>query len=59
VYPRATSLAARGVVELESLVSRRAALDEAADAFTSAADRTGLKVIIEPQRHGSAGSSHR
>jgi L-iditol 2-dehydrogenase len=59
VYPRAIALAARGVVDLESLVSRRAALDEAADAFTSAADRTGLKVIIEPQRHRSAGSFHR
>jgi L-iditol 2-dehydrogenase len=47
-YPRAISLAARGVVDLESLVSRHAALDEAADAFTAAADRTGLKVIIEP-----------
>lgn len=59
VYPRAIALAARGVVDLESLVSRRAALDEAADAFTAAADRTGLKVIIEPQRRGSAGSFHR
>jgi L-iditol 2-dehydrogenase len=49
VYPRAISLAARGVVDLESLVSRRAALGEAADAFTSAAGRCGLKVIIEPQ----------
>lgn len=49
VYPRAISLAARGVVDLESLVSRRAALSEAAGAFTSAAGRSGLKVIIEPQ----------
>jgi L-iditol 2-dehydrogenase len=49
VYSRAISLAARGVVDLESLVSRRAALGEVADAFTSAAGRCGLKVIIEPQ----------
>jgi L-iditol 2-dehydrogenase len=48
VYPRAISLAARGVVDLESLVTRRAALGEAADAFASAAGRSGLKVIIEP-----------
>jgi L-iditol 2-dehydrogenase len=48
VYPRAISLAARGVVDLESLVSRRVALGEAADAFTSAVGRSGLKVIIEP-----------
>jgi L-iditol 2-dehydrogenase len=50
VYPRAISLAARGVAGLEPLVSRRAALGEAADAFRSAASRSGLKVIIEPQR---------
>jgi L-iditol 2-dehydrogenase len=50
VYPRAISLARRGVVDLESLVSRRAPLSDVADAFASAADRSGLKVIIEPQR---------
>jgi len=50
VYPRAISLAARGVVDLESLVTRRAPLREAADAFAAAAGRSGLKVIIEPQR---------
>jgi L-iditol 2-dehydrogenase len=54
VYPRAISLAARGVVDLESLVTQRVALSETADAFTSAADRSGLKVIIEPQ-HRRAG----
>ena len=48
VYPRAISLAARGVVDLESLVSRRAALREAAAAFAAAAGRSGLKVIIQP-----------
>jgi hypothetical protein len=31
-------------------VSRRAALGAAADAFPAAAGRSGLKVIIEPQR---------
>jgi len=50
VYPRAISLAARGVVDLASLVSRQAGLDEAKEAFGEAAQRTGLKVIIEPQR---------
>ena len=50
VYPRTISLAARGVVDLESLVSRRVPLGDAAGAFASAADRCGLKVIIEPQR---------
>jgi L-iditol 2-dehydrogenase len=50
VYPRAISLAARGVVDLDSLVTGRAGLGEAAAAFGEAARRTGLKVIIEPQR---------
>ena len=49
VYPRAISLAARGVVDLGALVSRRAGLGEVKEAFGDAAHRTGLKVIIEPQ----------
>jgi L-iditol 2-dehydrogenase len=50
VYPRAISLAARGVVDLGSLVTRRAGLGEVGEAFGDAARRTGLKVMIEPQR---------
>jgi L-iditol 2-dehydrogenase len=50
VYPRAISLAARGVVDLGSLVTRRAGLESAAGAFAEAARRTGLKVLIEPLR---------
>jgi L-iditol 2-dehydrogenase len=50
VYPRAISLAARGVVDLGALVSRREGLGEVKEAFGDAAHRTGLKVIIEPQR---------
>jgi L-iditol 2-dehydrogenase len=50
VYPRAIDLVSRGVVDVDSLVTRHAGLDSVADAFTGAADRTGLKVIIEPQR---------
>jgi L-iditol 2-dehydrogenase len=50
VYPRAISLAARGVVDLDSLVTTRAGLGEAGAAFGYAARRTGLKVMIEPQR---------
>jgi L-iditol 2-dehydrogenase len=49
VYPRAISLAARGVLDLDSLVTRRAGLDEVPDAFKQAASRDGLKVVIEPQ----------
>jgi L-iditol 2-dehydrogenase len=54
VYPRAISLAARGVVDLGSLVSRRVGLDSAAEAFGEAARRTGLKVLIEPLRWACA-----
>jgi L-iditol 2-dehydrogenase len=50
VYPRAIDLVSRGVVDVDSLVTGHAGLDSVADAFTAAADRTGLKVIIEPQR---------
>jgi L-iditol 2-dehydrogenase len=49
VYPRAISLAARGAVDLDGLISQRAPLAGAADAFAAAAGRSGLKVIIEPQ----------
>ena len=48
VYPRAISLAARGAVALDPLVSRRASLDEAATAFAAAQCRLGLKVLIVP-----------
>jgi L-iditol 2-dehydrogenase len=50
VYPRAISLVSAGKVDLESVVSARVALDEAPTAFKNAAARTGLKVVIEPQR---------
>ena len=50
VYPRAISLAGRGVVDLASLVTSRSGLDGIPEAFGDAARRTGLKAIIEPQR---------
>jgi L-iditol 2-dehydrogenase len=50
VYPRAISLAAHGMVDLGALVSSREGLGEVQEAFGDAAHRTGLKVIIEPQR---------
>jgi L-iditol 2-dehydrogenase len=49
-YPRAISLAARGVLDLDFLVTQREGLDQAAEAFMSASARTGLKAVIEPQR---------
>jgi L-iditol 2-dehydrogenase len=48
VYPRAISLAVRGEVALGPLVTHRFPLAAAAEAFRLAADRRGLKVIIEP-----------
>jgi len=50
VYPRAIGLAARGVVDLASVVTSRSGLGEIPAAFGAAARRTGLKAIIEPQR---------
>jgi L-iditol 2-dehydrogenase len=47
VYPRAIALVERGLVDVESLVTGRYPLDEAAKAFTSAVERAGLKTVIE------------
>jgi L-iditol 2-dehydrogenase len=48
VYPRAIALAAAGKVTLGPLVTHRFGLDKVAEAFGTAAQRTGLKVLIEP-----------
>jgi L-iditol 2-dehydrogenase len=48
VYPRAIALAASGRVDLAALVSHRFGLAAAPEAFTVAANRTGLKVVVEP-----------
>ena len=47
-YQQAIGLAAASKVDLPSLVSRRFPLAQAQDAFGMAAQRSGLKVIIEP-----------
>jgi L-iditol 2-dehydrogenase len=47
VYPRAIDLVRRGVVDVESLVTQRFPLAEAAVAFQVAAGRTGLKTVID------------
>ncbi len=49
VYPRAISLAERGVVDLAAVVTSRMGLGEIQEAFGEGARRTGLKVVIEPQ----------
>ena len=50
VYPRAISLAERKVIDLGALVTSRSGLGEIGAAFGAAARRTGLKVVVEPQR---------
>ena len=49
-YPRAIRLVEAGHVELDWLVTERFPLARVAEAFTAAAARRGLKVIVEPQR---------
>src|SRR5438034_705931 len=46
----AIGLAARGVVDLGSVVTSRFGLGEVREAFADGAKRTGLKVVVEPQR---------
>jgi L-iditol 2-dehydrogenase len=48
VYARAITLAERGTVSLEPLVTRRMALADVAGAFAVAHQRAGLKVIVIP-----------
>lgn len=48
VYPRAIGLAAAGNVTLDPLVTHRFSLAKVAEAFGTAAARTGLKVLVEP-----------
>jgi len=47
-YPRAIRLVEQGLVDVSSIVSHRYPLERAAEAFAVAADRKGLKVVIEP-----------
>jgi L-iditol 2-dehydrogenase len=48
VYPRAISLVAAGRVDVATLVTHRLDLGSAPKAFGIAAERSGLKVIVEP-----------
>jgi L-iditol 2-dehydrogenase len=46
-YPRAIQLAAEGLIDVRSLVTHRFPLDRAGEAFSAAAKREGIKVLIE------------
>ena len=48
VYGRAIALASAGTVDLATLVTHRSGLADTGGAFRIAAQRTGLKVLIEP-----------
>ncbi len=48
VYPRAIALASAGHVDLRSMVTHRFPLAQADRAFALAANREGLKVVVEP-----------
>ena len=48
VYPRAIRLVEQGLVDVDWLVTHRYALKRAGEAFSVAAARTGLKVVVEP-----------
>jgi L-iditol 2-dehydrogenase len=46
-YPRAIDLARRGLVDVATLVTHRFALSEIGAAFTTAAAREGVKVVVD------------
>jgi L-iditol 2-dehydrogenase len=47
-YPRATRLAADGLVDISSIVTHNFPLTRADEAFQAASDRVGLKIIVSP-----------
>ncbi len=47
VYPRAIDLVQRGVVDAASVISHRYPLQDVGGAFAAAAQRTGLKVVVD------------
>ena len=48
MYPRATAVVVRGLVDVRSLVSHTLPLDRSLEAFRAADERVGLKVIVTP-----------
>ena len=52
VYPRAINLAAQRLIDIGSIVSHRYSLDDVTDAFETARQRLGHKVLVEPPGPG-------
>jgi L-iditol 2-dehydrogenase len=52
MYPRAISLAERGLVDLDRVVSASYPITEVGAALTAAAARSGLKVMVSPSAAG-------
>ncbi len=52
VYERTIELVASGRVDVAAMVSDRFALTDVVAAFSVAIARPGLKVVVEPNRHG-------
>lgn len=48
MYPRATAVVERGLVDVRSLVTHTFGIDDVAEAFTTAEKRAGLKVVVSP-----------
>ena len=48
MYPRATRLADKGLVDLAPIVTHTFPLEKADEAFRAASDRVGLKIIVSP-----------
>jgi L-iditol 2-dehydrogenase len=57
MYPRAISLAERGLVDLDAVVSATYPLAATGAALTAAAARTGLKVVVRPSESAEPGAS--
>jgi L-iditol 2-dehydrogenase len=53
-YARTMSLVERGTVDVASLVTHVFAIDEVAQAFRTAEQRSGLKVVVVPGTQGNA-----
>ena len=47
-YPRAIRLVETGAIDVRSLVTHSFPLEKTAEAFALAAQREGLKIVIEP-----------